>query len=302
MRSVKGYAKHYQLVIMFLPTMLALAIFTYAPMYGLSIAFKEYTFAKGIGGSPWVGFLQFQKLFMAPSFQEVLFNTVRISFFRLLCGFPAPVILALLLNEIGNARYKRIVQTISYLPHFLSWVVLGGIVHQILSPTSGLINQIMVKFGGEPIYFLASKRHFVPVLIVSGIWKEVGWSTIIYLAAISSVNPELFEAATIDGANRFQRVRHVVLPGIAPVISLMFILASGNLINAGFDQIFNLYSPAVYSVADIIDTYVYRRGLVEMKYSFSAAAGLFKNIVSFTLVLLTNVIVKWLNGKEAGIW
>ncbi len=301
-RTLKSYGKQYQLVLMFLPAAITLALFAYAPMYGLTIAFKDFVLLKGISGSPWVGLENFRKLLTAPSFSEVFVNTIKISFLRLIFGFPAPILLALLLNEVGNARFKKVVQTISYLPHFLSWVVLAGIVIQILSPSSGIVNQIIVMFGGNPIYFVADPRYFVPMLIVTGIWKEVGWGTVVYLASITSISPELYEAATIDGAGRFQKMLHITLPALRPVVSIMFILNSGNLINAGFDQIYNLYNPAVYKVADIIDTYVYRRGLLDMKYSFSSAAGLFKNIISFALVLTTNGLVKVISGKENGIW
>lgn len=301
-RTLKSYGKQYQLVLMFLPAAITLALFAYAPMYGLTIAFKDFALLKGISGSPWVGLENFRKLLTAPSFSEVFVNTIKISFLRLIFGFPAPILLALLLNEVGNARFKKVVQTISYLPHFLSWVVLAGIVIQILSPSSGIVNQIIVMFGGNPIYFVADPRYFVPMLIVTGIWKGVGWGTVVYLASITSISPELYEAATIDGAGRFQKMLHITLPALRPVVSIMFILNSGNLINAGFDQIYNLYNPAVYKVADIIDTYVYRRGLLDMKYSFSSAAGLFKNIISFALVLTTNGLVKVISGKENGIW
>ncbi len=301
-RTLKSYGKQYQLVLMFLPAAITLALFAYAPMYGLTIAFKDFALLKGISGSPWAGLENFRKLLTAPSFSEVFANTIKISFLRLIFGFPAPILLALLLNEVGNARFKKVVQTISYLPHFLSWVVLAGIVIQILSPSSGIVNQIIVMFGGNPIYFVADPRYFVPMLIVTGIWKEVGWGTVVYLASITSISPELYEAATIDGAGRFQKMLHITLPALRPVVSIMFILNSGNLINAGFDQIYNLYNPAVYKVADIIDTYVYRRGLLDMKYSFSSAAGLFKNIISFALVLTTNGLVKVISGKENGIW
>lgn len=301
-RTLKSYGKQYQLVLMFLPAAITLALFAYAPMYGLTIAFKDFALLKGISGSSWVGLGNFRKLLTAPSFSEVFVNTIKISFLRLIFGFPAPILLALLLNEVGNARFKKVVQTISYLPHFFSWVVLAGIVIQILSPSSGIVNQIIVMFGGNPIYFVADPRYFVPMLIVTGIWKEVGWGTVVYLASITSISPELYEAATIDGAGRFQKMLHITLPALRPVVSIMFILNSGNLINAGFDQIYNLSDPAVYKVADIIDTYVYRRGLLDMKYSFSSAAGLFKNIISFALVLTTNGLVKVISGKENGIW
>ena len=298
----RSYINNWQLVLMFLPTILCLGIFHYVPIYGLVIAFKDFTIAKGIMHSDWVGLLQFKKLFMAPSFVEVFKNSIWISFLRIVFGFPGPIILALLLNEIRTAWYKKAVQTISYLPHFLSWIVLSGMFMNVLSPSGGMVNQLIVLLGGKPIYFMADPDYFVSMLITTGIWKGVGWGTIVYLASIASINPELYEAATVDGANRFSRVIHITIPSIIPVICIMFILQSGNLINAGFDQIYNMYNPAVYKVADIIDTYVYRRGLIEMKYSFSAAAGLFKNLISFGLVLTTNIIVKKVNGEQGGIW
>lgn len=300
-RIICSYKREWQLFLMFTPVIICLAMFSYAPMYGLIIAFKDYRILDGIWGSKWVGLKHFQTLITAPSFKEVFLNTVKISFLRILFGFPAPIILSLLLNEVKVVWYKKIVQTVSYLPHFLSWVVLSGILINFLSPTTGFINQLLVMMGGKAIYFVADTKYFVPMLIVTGIWQGVGWGTIIYLAAISNINPELYEAAIVDGANRFKRVIHITLPSIAPIVSVMFILNSGNLINAGFDQIFNMYNEAVYRVADIIDTYVYRRGIEQAQYSFSTAVGLFKNIISFSLVIFTNIVTKKINS-EGGIW
>ena len=297
-----GYIRHWQIVLMFLPVILNLAIFDYAPIYGLIICFKEYKLSLGISGSEWIGLLQFKKLLSIPSFQQVFSNTVRISALRILFGFPAPIILSLLINEIRGTIFKKTVQTISYLPHFLSWIILGGIFKQFLSPSTGFMNQLITMFGGEPVYFLGDPDVFVGTLIATDIWKGVGWGTIIYLACIAGISPELYEAATVDGANRLQRALHITLPGLIPVISIQFILRTGSLVSGGFDQIFNLYNENVYRVADIIDTYVYRRGLIDQQYSFSAAAGLFKNVISFALVLFTNVVVKRLNGGEGGIW
>lgn len=297
-----GYIKHWQLVLMFLPVIFAMVVFHYIPMYGIVIAFKDFKLSKGIMGSEWVGLLQFRKLLKIPSFLEVFRNTVWISALKIVFGFPAPILLALLINEIRNAPFKKVIQTISYLPHFLSWVVLGGIFKQFLSPSTGFVNQIIMMLGGAPVYFLADPNVFVGTLIVTDIWKGIGWGTIIYLACIAGISTELYEAARVDGANRLQRVLHITLPSLVPVISIQFILNAGNLVNAGFDQIFNLYNENVYRVADVIDTYVYRRGLIDQQYSFSAAVGLFKNIISFALVLFTNVVVKKLNGGEGGIW
>ncbi len=300
--SWKGYITHWQLVLMFLPVIFALVMFHYIPMYGIIIAFKNFKLSKGILGSEWVGLLQFQKMLKMPSFKEVFGNSIKISVLKTLFGFPAPILLSLLINEINNMPFKKTVQTISYLPHFLSWVVLGGLFKNFLSPSTGFVNDIIKAFGGEPIFFVADPKYFVGVLIVTDIWKGVGWGTIIYLACIAGISPELYEAAKVDGANRLQRMLHITLPGLIPVISIQFILHSGSLVNAGFDQIFNLYNENVYRVADIIDTYVYRKGLIDQQYSFSAAVGLFKNVISFALVLMTNVIVKKLNSGEGGIW
>ena len=300
--SWKGYITHWQLVLMFLPVIFALVMFHYIPMYGIIIAFKNFKLSKGILGSEWVGLLQFQKMLKMPSFKEVFGNSIKISLLKTLFGFPAPILLSLLINEINSMPFKKTVQTISYLPHFLSWVVLGGLFRNFLSPSTGFVNDIIKAFGGEPIFFIADPKYFVGVLIVTDIWKGVGWGTIIYLACIAGISPELYEAAKVDGANRLQRMLHITLPGLIPVISIQFILHSGSLVNAGFDQIFNLYNENVYRVADIIDTYVYRKGLIDQQYSFSAAVGLFKNVISFALVLMTNVIVKKLNSGEGGIW
>lgn len=276
-------------------------IFRYGPMYGVIIAFKEYRIFDGVLGSEWVGLDHFVRMFSGTTaFGEVFFNTLFISLYRVIFGFPGPIILALLLNEIYHLRFKRVVQTISYLPHFLSWVVVSGLVIQILSPSTGMVNSIIKALGGSPIYFLTSNFWFVSVLITSGIWKSVGWGSIIYLAAITSIDPQLYEAAIIDGASKSRQVWHITIPSIMPVIIILFILNIGDILDAGFDQIFNLYNPAVYDVADIIDTYVYRVGLVELNFSFSAAVGLFKNVIGLILVIIVNRIAKIFG--EYGIW
>ena len=219
---------------------------------------------------------------------------------KILFGFPAPILLAILLNELMSPRFKKTVQTISYLPHFLSWVILSGLFLQVLSPSGGLVNNLIVALGGKPVYFLGDTKYFVGTLVVTYIWKEVGWGSIIYLASVSSISPELYEAARVDGATRIQRIFAITLPSLFSVITIMFVMNIGNLINAGFDQIYNLYNPGVYKVADVLDTYVYRRGLIDMRYSFSVAAGLFKNLVAFALVVLANQVTRWLGGSA--IW
>lgn len=298
------FQKYYQYRFMFvllLPALIAVFIFEYLPMYGVLIAFKKYRVLEGIWGSPWVGLENFGRLFSATSaFSQVFYNTVIISFYKLFFGFPAPIILALLLNEVKHLAYKKVTQTISYLPHFLSWVILGGIFTIFLSPSSGIINQIIQFLGFEPIYFLANKDWFRTILITTGIWQSVGWGTIIYLAAISGIDSQMYEAAVMDGAGRFKQAIYITIPSITNVMVILFILNIGGFMSAGFDQIFNLYNPVVYEVADIIDTYVYRVGLIGMDFSFAATAGLFKSLIGITLVLLTNAVAK--KFGEHGIW
>ena len=296
----RQYYKNKGLFLMFLPVLAYYIIFCYIPMGGIVIAFKDYNLMKGIWGSPWVGLENFRELFTTPSFYNILRNTVWISILRMVFGFPAPILLALLLNEIQHARYKKVVQTISYLPHFLSWVILAGVFQQLLSPSTGAVNAILQKIGIEPIYFLGDPKWFVFTIIVTGVWQGVGWGTIIYLAAISGIDPQMYEAAMLDGASRLKRVLYITLPSLAPTITIMLILNTGNILNAGFDQIMNMYNEAVYEVADIIDTYVYRRGLEGMQYSYSTAVNLFKNVIGLIFVLVTNKIAQKLG--DSSLW
>jgi len=288
------------LYLLLLPGIICLFIFRYIPMYGVVIAFKEYNIFAGIANSPWVGFLQFERLFRNPEFSRILRNTILISAYKLLWGFPAPIILALLLNELKNQRFKKFTQTVLYLPHFISWVIFAGIIVAFLNPTTGVINDIISYFGGRKIDFLANKRMFRSILVITDLYKGVGWGTIVYLAAISNIDPTLYEAAIVDGANRFRQMWHITLPSIRSVVVILLILSLGNILNAGFEQIFLLYNPLVYEVADIIDTFVYRRGLVESNYSLGAAAGLFKNVVALILIWSANHIVK--SFGEDGLW
>lgn len=292
--------KHRALMIMLLVGLVYYAIFCYGPMYGIQIAFKDYKFRKGIWGSEWVGLDWFRKMFAGQNFIVVFRNTILISLYKMIAGFPAPIIFALLLNELGGKWFKKTVQTVSYLPHFLSWVILGGIFLQILSPSTGAANYLIRMFGGTPIYFLGDIRWFRSTMVVLSVWKSFGWGSIIYLATMSSINPELYEAATIDGAGRWTQAMHITVPSIAPIIAIMFIMNSGSIINDDFDQIFNLYNETVYRVGDVISTYVYRQGLVEMKYSYTTAVGLFKNVISFAIILLTNFITS--KFSDYGIW
>jgi len=275
-------------------------IFKYVPMYGVTLAFKKFNLRKGILASPWVGLKWFKQVFSTPSFWEVMRNTVTISLLRIAFGFPAPILLALLLNEVREGPFRKTVQTISYLPHFLSWIILAGLFTQLLSPSNGPINHIIKMFGGEPIYFLADNKWFRWVMVISDVWKGMGWGSIVYLATISGIDTELYEAAECDGATRAQKIFKITLPLMKPTIVILLIMNCGSLLNAGFDQIFNFYNNAVMETADIIDTYVYRTGIGEMKYSQSTAVGLFKNVIGFILVTGTNWVANRLG--EGGIW
>jgi putative aldouronate transport system permease protein len=296
----RQYRKHGDLFLMFLPVLLFYIMFCYIPMGGIIIAFKDFKLMRGIWESPWVGLENFRELFSTPSFYEILGNTLWISILRLLAGFPAPILLALLLNEIRHVKYKKVVQTISYLPHFLSWVILAGVFQQLLSPSTGALNALLGKLGIGPIYFLGDPKWFVFTIIVTGIWQSVGWGTVIYLAAIAGIDPQLYEAAMLDGAGRMKRILYVTLPCLAPTITITLILSTGGILNAGFDQIMNMYNEAVYQVGDIIDTYVYRRGLEGMQYSYSTAVNLFKNVIGLGFVLTTNKIARKLG--ENSLW
>jgi putative aldouronate transport system permease protein len=287
---------------MFLPVVIYFFIFKYIPMGGIVIAFKDFIVTKGIFGSEWIGLENFEKAFRLGTFRRSVTNTLTISGLKLLINFPAPIILALMMNEVTHLRFKKTVQTISYLPHFLSWVVLAGMFQQLLSPNNGPVNAILRDVFGvkESIYFLGSNEYFRATLVVTDLWKNAGWSSIIYLATIAGIDPTLYEAATVDGATRWQCTRYITLPSLASTIVIMLILSVGSIMDAGFDQVFNLYNSAVYRTGDIIDTYVYRYGIGEMKYSFATAVGLFKNVIAFILVVGTNLITRRLSGE--GIW
>ena len=299
-QRMKPYAALY---LMLLPGLALILIFCYGPMYGLQIAFKDYNIGLGIWNSPWVGLEHFQKFLSTDAAIRALTNTIIISALKLVCSFPMPILLAVVLNEIGNQTFKRVAQTISYLPHFISWIIVASLLNNLLSPSTGVINAFIQQLGGDPIYFLADKNWFRPILVISNIWKEIGWSSVVYLAALSGIDPSLYEAAIVDGATRVQRITRITLPSIMPIAVTMLILSMGSIMSAGFDQVFNLYSPQVYDVGDILDTYVYRRGLVDMSYSFSTAVGLFKSVVGLILVVAVNVIAKRLSpDHEAGLW
>jgi putative aldouronate transport system permease protein len=286
-----------------LPGLLYFLVFHYLPMFGIVVAFKDITPFSGLDGilhEPFVGFYHFERFFKSYYFTNVMTNTLVISGLKLLIGFPTPIILALLINEVRIIWFKRTFQTISYMPHFLSWVVIAGLVMSLLTTQGGLVNKLVVALGGQTHNFLGDPRYFRVILVLSHLWANIGWGTILYLAAMAGISPELYEAAMIDGANRFQQARHITLPGITFVIVILLIFAIGGLLNAGFEQILLLYSPPVYQVADIIDTYVYRSGLLGMQYSFATAVGLFKAILAMMLLLGANWVARRLG--QTGIW
>jgi putative aldouronate transport system permease protein len=262
--------------IMLIPSVIMLCIFAYAPMIGVLMAFQDYKPIVGFINSKWIGFDNFIYLFKNPDFYRALRNTLYIASFKYVLGVFVPLVIAILINEIRLNSFKKTVQTLIYLPHFLSWVILAGITIDILSPVSGSVNVLIRFFGGDPIFFLADNNWFRFTLIVTHIWKETGWGTIVFLAALTGIDPSLYEAAVIDGANRFKQTLHITIPGIATTVILIAALNLSNIMNAGFEQIFNLYSPRVYETGDIIDTFVYRLGLQQAQYSVATAVGLFK--------------------------
>lgn len=293
-RAVKDFKINKYKYLMILPVIIYFILFAYKPMYGVIIAFKNYRPSLGIMGSPWVGFKNFTDFFTDIYFIRVLKNTVVISLYSIVFGFPAPILLALLLNEIRANWFKRTVQTVSYLPHFISMVIVCGLIKQF-SLNDGAINDIINFFIGHRIAILQEPKLFRLIYIVSGIWQETGWGTIIYLAALSGIDQEQYEAARIDGAGRFRQMLNITLPGIMPTVVVLFILRMGGVLNVGFEKILLLYSPTTYETADVISTYVYRKGLLEGSWSFSAAVGLFNSLVNIVFLYITNLISKKVN-------
>ncbi len=299
-RLAADVRRDWDLYLLLVPGILFLLLFKYAPMYGITIAFKDFNIFDGYSASPWVGWKHFEKLFSSPDFLHVFKNTVILSFLKIGILFPLPILIALLLNELRHMVFKRTVQTIIYLPHFLSWVIVSGLFIDLLSSNGGLVNKALVMMGLEPIAFFMDNSVFRSVLITSAGWKETGWSTIVYLAAFATIDPGLYEAAKIDGAGRLKQLWHITLPGIAPIILLMFILRLGSILEAGTEQILVMYNPTVYKVADVIGTYVYRMGLGNQDYSFTTAVGVFESVIAFTLVLTGNALSR--KYLQRGIW
>ena len=280
-----------------LPGIIWYAVFHYAPMYGLIIAFKDFNPQLGILGSPWTGFSHFQNFFNSVFFWRILRNTLLISIYQIIFFFPAPIIFALLLNEIRKVAFKRTVQTISYLPHFISLVVVAGLIHDFTA-RNGLINDIIYFFGGERVHWLGQASAFRPIFIISDIWQGMGFGSIIFLAALSGINQELYESAVIDGAGRLRQTWHVTLPGILPTITILLVLRIGALMNVGFEKVILLYNPRVYETADVIASYVYRRGLLEFSFSYSAAVGMFNSVINFAMVISANWFARKFTGTS----
>lgn len=294
----KEVKKDRYLYLMMVPGILAVFIFSYMPMYGLVMAFKNYKPALGITDSPWVGLAHFEKLFSLPEARYVILNTLKISFMNLLIGFPAPIILSLLLNELKNRHFKRGVQSVLYLPHFVSWVVVSGLIYSFFSTTVGMVNKVIVELGGTALNIITDPNKFHGMVYLSNVWKGVGWGTIIYMAAIAGVDTEQYEAANLDGANRFQQMLHITLPSIRFSIVTMLILNVGSAMNGNMDQILNLRTDATQAVGQIIDTYVYDMGVSKLRYDFATAVGLFQQVINCLLLFTTNWITNRLGGES----
>lgn len=277
-----------------------LFIFNYVPMYGIVMAFQDFTPVKGFFHSPWVGLQNFRYLFHSTDFLIVFRNSLLISLYRIAWGFPAPIILALMLNEVRNLAFKRSLQTVVYLPHFISWVVLACMLTNFLAPSGGLVNNVIQAMGGHPVSFLTNVKAFRSVLVFSDVYKEIGWGTIIYLASMTAIDPGLYEAAVIDGASRLQRIRYITIPGISTTIIVLLVLRMGSVLRNGFEQVFLLYSPLVYEVADVFETYSYRTGLLQGRYSYATAIGLFQSVVGFVLIVGANRLSKKIN--DYSLW
>lgn len=293
------FRRNGSLYLLVLPVILFYILFAYKPLYGALIAFKDYTPSRGFAGSPWVGFENFIRFFQSPFFFRLMRNTFLISFYGLIFGFPAPIILALLLNEVRHSAYKRTIQTITYLPHFISMIVIAGMITDF-SLSTGLFNDIIAFFGGQRFPLLQQPNLYRPIYVASDIWQQAGWGTIIYLSAMSAIDPQLYEAAMIDGAGRVRQLFHITLPSIAPTIVILLILRIGQLLGVGYEKTILLYNPSTYETADVISTYVYRVGLLEQNWSYSTAIGLFNSLINFSLLIIANRISR--RVSETSLW
>lgn len=293
----KRIKKHLPFYLFLLPAVIWYAVFAYYPMTGVIIAFKKFQYSLGIFGSKWVGFRYFEDFLADPNFWNIIRNTVVISLSKLAINFPAPIILALMLNAIvRHNRFKRVIQTISYLPYFVSWIVVAALIQKFFSPTTGMLNDIRISMGLDPIYYLAQRELFLPFIVLSDMWKGIGYGSIIYLAALTGIDPSLYEAADIDGANGAAKLWHITLPGIKPTIGIMFLLAVGGLFGANMEQILLLQTPPTFDVSEVIDTYVLKRGLNMNQFDYATAVGLFRSVLSLILVVVTNKVSRRLTG------
>ena len=297
-RLGKRVWKNWELYLLLLPAVVYLFIFCYMPMYGVQIAFKNFMPNRGINGSPWVGLKHFVRFMNLPSFGQIIWNTLSISLYTLVVSFPIPILLALCINEIRGSGYRRCVQTISYAPHFISTVVLVSLIDMFCNVEYGIINKLITFFGGEAIAFTAEQRYFRSLYVLSGVWQSSGWSAIVYLSALSSIDPQLHESTMIDGASRLQRIIHINLPGIMPTVSLLFILQVGGLMSVGFEKVFLMQKSINLEVSEVISTYVYKQGLLQLQYSFSAAVGLFNSVINCVLLIITNTVSKTLGSNS----
>lgn len=296
----KLFRNNLGLYVMLLPGLIYILVFKYLPMYGITIAFQDFNIFKDVMGSEWVGMANFEKMFSDPEFYQVFMNTLIISISKLVVLFPLPIVAALMINEIHTAWFKKTTQTIIYLPHFISWVIVAGIFTSLLSPSSGLVNMLITALGGEPVSFMMSNDWFRKVLVFSDGWKETGYGAVVYIAAIAGVDQQLYEAARVDGAGRLRTIWSITLPSIATTIVLMLILRLGSILEAGTEQILAMYNPTVYQTGDVIGTYVYRMGLGQQQYSMTTAVGLFNSVVGFILVVSGNFFSKKISGSS--IW
>lgn len=296
----KRMQRCWQLYVLVLPAVICIAVFSYAPMYGVQIAFKDYKVNMGIVGSPWAGLKYFNQFFSLPNFDTLIMNTLKISVYSMLWGFPMPIILALMLNQVKSHRYKSFVQTITYAPYFISTVVLVSMLSIFLTPSSGFVNKIIETLGGKAITFMGDPKWFRTVYVASGVWQGAGWGAIVYLAALGGVDPSLYEAAMVDGATKMQRLIHIDIPCILPTIVIMFILNMGSLLNVGYEKSYLMQNSLNITVSEIISTYTYKIGLLNGKFAFSTAVGLFNSVINFVLVISTNYISKKLT--ESSLW
>lgn len=294
------FTGQWEYILLIIPGVIFYILFCYIPMYGAIIAFKDFRFGDTIFSAQWVGFKWFDEFFRSMYFFRLIKNTLLLNIYGLIFGFPVPIIFALVLNEIRRDKFKRVIQTVSYMPYFISTVVVVGMIYNFISIKHGLVNNILESAGYERINFLMESAYFRPMYIISGIWQSFGWGSIIYFAAMSAIDVQLYEAAIVDGANRIKQIWHITIPGIMPTIIILLILSIGNMLNVGFEKIILLYNPQTYDVADVISTFVYRRGLLEMNYSYSTAVGLFNSVLNFILLVFANTMSR--KYSETSLW